>query len=167
MAEKRRWYALYTKPRWEKKVHQLLEQKGIESYCPLNKVKRKWSDRIKLIEEPLFKSYVFVHLTEEERATVRMTSGVMNFVYWLGKPAIIRDREIAQIKRFLNEHQFIELQHLQLKEFDKVRIETGVFMNREATVTKVLKKKVVLTIESLGYQLIALTDTSQLSLIEK
>ncbi|HEV7622062.1 MAG TPA: transcription termination/antitermination NusG family protein, partial [Flavisolibacter sp.] len=49
-----KWYAIYTRPRWEKKVNGLLIQKGIESYCPLNKVRRKWSDRIKLVEEPLF-----------------------------------------------------------------------------------------------------------------
>ncbi len=54
------WYAIYTKPRWEKKVHHLLSEKGLEAYCPLNKVTRKWSDRMKTVEEPLFKSYVFV-----------------------------------------------------------------------------------------------------------
>ena len=61
-----KWYAVYTKPRWEKKVNSLLLQKGIEVYCPLNKVRRKWSDRIKTIEEPLFKSYVFVKIKDEE-----------------------------------------------------------------------------------------------------
>jgi transcription antitermination factor NusG len=60
----KKWFAIYTRPRWEKKVHKLLEEKGIECYCPLNKVHRKWSDRIKIVEEPLFKSYVFVKLTE-------------------------------------------------------------------------------------------------------
>jgi transcription antitermination factor NusG len=55
-----KWYAVYTRPRWEKKVAALLLHKGIESYCPLNKVRRRWSDRTKTIEEPLFKSYVFV-----------------------------------------------------------------------------------------------------------
>jgi transcription antitermination factor NusG len=59
-----KWYAIYTRPRWEKKVNFLLQGKGIESYCPLNKVRRKWSDRIKTIEEPLFKSYVFVKIDE-------------------------------------------------------------------------------------------------------
>ena len=83
-----RWFAIYTRPRWEKKVNHLLLQKGIESYCPLNKVRRKWSDRIKTIEEPLFKSYVFVRIADEERTPVRMTNGVVNFVYWNGKPAL-------------------------------------------------------------------------------
>ena len=82
-----KWYAIYTRPRWEKKVNHLLQGKGIESYCPLNKVRRKWSDRIKTIEEPLFKSYVFVKIDEEARTNVRMTDGVINFVYWNGKPS--------------------------------------------------------------------------------
>jgi transcription antitermination factor NusG len=59
----------------------------VESYCPLNKVRRKWSDRVKIVEQPLFKSYVFVKVSDEERTTVRMTPGTINFVYWGGKPA--------------------------------------------------------------------------------
>ena len=69
----KKWLAVYTRPRWEKKVDQLLKEKGTESYCPLNKVRRKWSDRVKLIEEPLFKSYVFVKIDDLERTQVRMT----------------------------------------------------------------------------------------------
>ena len=97
------WYAIYTKPRWEKKVHALLTEKKIESYCPLNKVRKKWSDRMKTVEEPLFKSYVFARVSEEEQTRVRMTAGVMNFVYWQGKPAIIRAKEIETIRKFLND----------------------------------------------------------------
>jgi transcription antitermination factor NusG len=99
----RKWLAIYTKPRWEKKIDQLLIEKGIESYCPLNKVMRKWSDRMKLVEEPLFKSYVFVHINEQEEQTVRLVHGVLNFVYWLGKPAVIKQVEIDRIKMFLND----------------------------------------------------------------
>ena len=76
-----KWYAVYTRPRWEKKVHQRFSEKGWESYCPLNKVEKQWSDRIKVVEEPLFKSYVFIRLQEEEASAVRMVNGVVNFVY--------------------------------------------------------------------------------------
>jgi transcription antitermination factor NusG len=90
-------------------VNGLLTNKGIESYCPLNKVRRQWSDRIKVVEEPLFKSYVFVRVSEESRTDVRMTDGVINFVYWDGKPALIKDREIQAIKLFLDEHEHVNL----------------------------------------------------------
>src|SRR6185369_1134152 len=98
------WFAVYTKPRWEKKVSVFFTERGIESYCPLNKVHKQWSDRVKLVEEPLFKSYVFVHIPKNGQAAVRLVNGVLNFVYWLGKPAVIKQVEIDRIKRFLNEY---------------------------------------------------------------
>jgi transcription antitermination factor NusG len=105
MHSTKKWYAVYTKPRWEKKVNRMFLERQIESYCPLHRVHRKWSDRIKIVEEPLFKSYVFVCITEAEKTAVRMINGVVNFVYWLGKPAIIKGREIEIIRRFLNEYE--------------------------------------------------------------
>ena len=62
------WYVVYTKPNWEKKVAELLEKKGIEQYCPLNKVQKQWHDRKKTVWEPLFKSYVFVRTDEQSHA---------------------------------------------------------------------------------------------------
>src|ERR1700712_1249639 len=97
------WYAVYTKPRWEKKVYALMTERGITAYCPLNKVRRKWSDRVKTVEEPLFSSYVFVQAEDDGLTNVRMVGGVVNFVYWQGKPAVIPEREILTIKKFLNE----------------------------------------------------------------
>jgi transcription antitermination factor NusG len=76
----RHWYVIYTRPRWEKKVYGLLLEKGVESYCPLNKVQKKWSDRLKWVEEPLFKSYVFVKVNGEEMPKVRLVDGVVNYV---------------------------------------------------------------------------------------
>ena len=97
------WYAVYTKPRWEKKVASLLLENGIEHYCPINKVVKQWSDRKKVVHEPLFKGYVFVKLEEAKKWEVKKISGILNFVYWLGKPAQIRDEEIDTIRKFLNE----------------------------------------------------------------
>src|SRR6476646_1947607 len=111
----RKWLAVYTKPRWEKKIDRLLIETGIESYCPLNKVHRKWSDRMKMVEEPLFKSYVFVHVNPEEEKKVREVNGVLNFVYWLGKPAVIRQKEIERIKRFLNDYNNVTAEPLSIK----------------------------------------------------
>ncbi|WEK36546.1 MAG: UpxY family transcription antiterminator [Candidatus Pseudobacter hemicellulosilyticus] len=149
----RKWYAVYTKPRWEKKVHRLLEEKKVESYCPLNKVHRKWSDRMKVVEEPLFKSYVFVRVSDEEKVAVRMTSGVMNFVYWLGKPAIVKDKEIRDIRLFLQEYEDVEALPTNLEPGQDVKINAGVFMGEEAKVIGIKKKYAIVTIRSLGYQL--------------
>lgn len=163
----KKWFAVYTRPRWEKKVHKLLEEKGIESYCPLNKVHRKWSDRIKLIDEPLFKSYVFVKVNEEEKTPVRMTQGVVNFIYWLGKPAIIKEKEIEVIKKFLNDHQDVEVRSIDIKAGKKVMVESGIFMGKQGTVKKVLNKRVEVVIESIGFVLSAYIDKSKIVLLEK
>jgi len=157
------WYALYTKPRWEKKVHALLTEKKIESYCPLNKVRKKWSDRIKIVEEPLFKSYVFARVNDEEQTKVRLTAGVMNFVYWQGKPAIIRAKEIETIRKFLNEYENVLAEPMQLKENGKVIIRQGLFMDQEAKVLKIEGNRVKVVIESIGYTLIASIDKKNLS----
>ncbi|MFD2527180.1 UpxY family transcription antiterminator [Flavihumibacter stibioxidans] len=150
------WYALYTKPRWEKKVHELMLRRGVESYCPLNKVRRKWSDRYKVIEEPLFKSYLFVHIAENQKTEVRYVDGVVNYVYWLGKPAKLKAEEIARIKRFLGEHTDVKvIQVLEPKPGDKVIITSGAFMENEGTILSADKKWVEVRIDSLGFKLVA------------
>lgn len=158
-----KWLAVYTRPRWEKKVNQLLIEKGVESYCPLNKVRRKWSDRVKIIEEPLFKSYVFIKVNDEGRTTVRMTPGVINFVYWDGKPAVIKEKEINAIKRFLNEYENVEVMPMDLEVQQRVKITTGPLMDQEGSVLAIRHKTARVAIDSLGYILIAYIDRSKLT----
>jgi transcription antitermination factor NusG len=165
MNETRLWYAVYTRPRWEKKVDALLQRQKLPTYCPLNKVKRKWSDRYKIVEMPLFPSYVFVHITEAEKTPVRMVDGVVNFVYWQGKPAIIREEEIDLIKRFLGEYQQVEVQTLVLTEGQRVRILTGAFTDQVASVVKDLHKRAVVKIESLGVALVATIEKTNIKVV--
>ena len=162
MVLKKKWFAIYTRARWEKKVNLLLQEKGVESYCPLNKVKRKWSDRVKIIEEPLFKSYVFVKVSDEEKTTVRMTSGVTNFVYWNKKPAIIKEKEILTIKKFLDEYKDVHVYPIDLKLNDRVRVTSGSLMDHEGQVLGLRHKVVKVAIESLGYILVAYIERSKL-----
>lgn len=159
----RKWLAVYSRPRWEKKVNQLLLGKGFESYCPLNKIRRKWSDRVKVVEEPLFKSYVFVKVSDDDRTTVRMTPGVINFVYWEGKPALIKEKEINAIRRFLNEYENIELRPMDIKVDQRVKITTGPLMDREGQVISMNRKTVKVAIESLGYLLVAHIDRTKVT----
>jgi len=162
----RKWLAVYTRPRWEKKVNRLLEEKGVERYCPLNKVRRKWSDRVKVIEEPLFKSYVFVKVNDEDRTSVRMTPGVINFVYWQGKPAVIKEKEINAIKRFLDEYENVEVHSLDVKVNQRVKITTGPLMDREGQVLEVQHKTAKIAIDSLGYVLVAYIDKTKLTSVK-
>lgn len=148
----KKWHALYSKPRWEKKLDSFLIQKGFESYCPINKVQKQWSDRKKIVEEPLFRSYVFVKINENERLNVLTTPGALQFVYYDKKPAIIKDEEIDLIKNFLLEEETkIEIvDGITFKENTKVKIKRGVFIDAEGTVLKGNKKRVYVKIESLG-----------------
>ena len=144
MEPEKKWYAVYTKPRWEKKIDSVLIRKGIESWCPLQKIERQWSDRKKIIEDPLFKSYVFVRISNEEKTKVLMTDGVLNFVHYLGKPAVIKNDEVDTIKRYLAEKDasiFIISQEGFVEE-TKIRVNHGVFMGNEGTVLRSGKKKV-------------------------
>lgn len=163
MTDDKNWYALYTKPRWEKKVFQLLEKAGWEAYCPLNRVRKKWSDRMKWVEEPLFKSYVFVRVAPDNQTQIRMINGVVNFVYWLGKPAVIKDEEIGIIRKFLNDYDEVQAIPLDLSTDTKVRIRKGALMDKEAKVVKVMNKKVRVVIESIGYSLVAVVDRSNVA----
>lgn len=155
MPENHNWFAVYTKPRWEKKIADLLSNKGIENYCPLTKVQKHWSDRKKIIQEPLIKSYVFVCIKEEEKQEVRNTPGVLNFVYWMGKPAVIKNEDILKIRKFLNEFKNVHTENSNIRLNDKVRILNGVLMMEEGTVIEINRRTVKLMLPGLGVNLVA------------
>ncbi|MRG43867.1 UpxY family transcription antiterminator [Chitinophaga sp. SYP-B3965] len=149
------WYALYTRSRAEKKVAEILTRKQIESYCPLNQVEKRWSDRRKIVAEPLFSSYVFVRIPERMKQVVREVEGVVNFVYWLGKPAVIQDAEIDLIQRFLREHKNVTLEKVPIRQNDLVEITAGPFIHHRGRIIEVSRNKVKAVLSSLGYAMIA------------
>jgi transcription antitermination factor NusG len=167
MAEeiKKTWYAVYTRPRWEKKVAASLLEAGIENYCPINKVTRQWSDRKKVVLEPVFKGYVFVKVEETKKWEVTNVSGILNYVYWLGKPAQIREEEIDMIKKFLNEFNDVQVEAKGFVVNSEVRIKQGVLMNYHGIVVEVLGNRAVVKIDSLDLQLSAHFDKKNLELI--
>ncbi|HVZ55138.1 MAG TPA: UpxY family transcription antiterminator [Chitinophagaceae bacterium] len=150
-----KWFAVYTRPRWEKKVAELLGKRKIEHYCPLNRVQKQWSDRKKVVFEPLFTSYVFVNIADTQQMPVLQTPGIINFVYWLGKPAIIRNEEITTIKQFLNEYTNVRLEKTQVNLNDHVRIINGPLMMRKGNIVEVRNSTVKVMLPSLGHALIA------------
>src|SRR5690242_7263629 len=162
MEIKKNWYAVYTRPRWEKKVAAVLLEKGIENYCPVNKVTRQWSDRKKLVLEPVFKGYVFVRLEEQKKWQVKEVNGILNFVYWLGKPAKIRDEESDTIRMFLNEFDDVQVEAQGLVVNSEARIKQGVLMNYHGLVVEVLGNRAVVKIETLDIQLSAHFDKKNL-----
>ncbi|WPR71659.1 UpxY family transcription antiterminator [Flavobacterium sp. NG2] len=144
------WYVVYTKPKWEKKVAEQLVKLGIECYCPLMVKIRQWSDRKKKVEVPLFNSYVFVRLDEADRNLVFQSVGAVRYLFWLGKPAIVRDEEINTIKKWLAKPDGFDISVLPYQIGDKIKLESGPFLDQEATIKEVNKTYCVLVLESLG-----------------
>lgn len=144
------WYVLYTKPKWEKKVAEKLTQMGIVCYCPLISQIKQWSDRKKKVEVPLFNSYVFVQMADSDRNSVFQIAGVVRYLFWLGKPAIVRDEEIDIIKTSLQSDNIADISVTSIQVGDKIKLESGAFSNQSAIVKEVSKNYYVLVLESLG-----------------
>jgi len=161
----KKWYVVYTRPRWEKKVSDLLGRKKIEHYCPLNRVHKQWADRKKLVMEPLFTSYVFVCIDETEKLPVRLTDGIINFVYWLGKPAEVRNDEIQAIKDFLNDYKDVRLEKTKVNLNDIVRVIGGPLVTQKGQVVSVKNKTVKVILPSLGYMMHAEVETANVEII--
>ncbi len=94
----KRWYAVYTHSRAEKRVNDRLNENAIETFLPLQKTLRQWSDRKKLVEKPLISSYVFVKVTPREFFTVKTTDGVVKFIMIQGKPVVIPEVQITNLR---------------------------------------------------------------------
>lgn len=130
------WFALYTRSRHEKLVSREFAKKGIKFFLPLKKITRKWSDRNKIIEEPLFKSYMFVNIPWKERWSVLNTVGVVSFVVRNpSDPVSIPEKELMTIKNFLE--QDIDVDPFPyLKEGEKVYVRSGPFKGAEGFIVR-------------------------------
>lgn len=143
----------------------MLLENGIENYCPINKVTRQWSDRKKIVMEPVFKGYVFVKVEDEKKWEVKNIPGILNFVYWLGKPAQIRDEEIDVIRKFLNEFNDVQVEAKGFVVNSKVRVRQGVLMNYNGIVVEVIGSRAIVKIDTLDLQLSAHFDKKNLELV--
>jgi transcription antitermination factor NusG len=119
------WYAIYTNPRAEKQVHKRLLESGIESFLPLQKTLRQWSDRKKLIEKPLISSYVFVRIGSRSFPVVFKTPGVVKFITFGGKPVSIPQRQIDNLKLLINSDAEIEVTTESFERGDSVEVVSG------------------------------------------
>ena len=95
------WIAVYTKARHEKTVLSLFEENNIESYLPMVRQKHRWSDRMKWVDTPIFKSYIFARIELKNHLNVLQTRGVHNIVKFQNNIAIIPDLQIANLKKMI------------------------------------------------------------------
>jgi transcriptional antiterminator RfaH len=146
------WYVIYTKSRYEKAVADKLALFGIEVYCPLLKRKKLWSDRWKLVEEPLFRSYCFVRLEDKDRDRIFTVPGVVRYVYHSGKPAVIREKEMDLLKSWLMQYDHNSILAENLNTNDRIRIRSGALIDKEAEVLESKGNYALLLLEDLGLQ---------------
>jgi len=149
------WLAAYTKPRNEKKVYRRLVDAGIETFLPLQKRMKQWSDRKKLVEEPLLRSYIFVRITEKDYFRVLGTPGVVRYVSFEGKAAPIPDRQIDTLKMLIGEQVNIEVLEHDISPGEKVVIELGTMRGFEGELVRIAgENRVVIRIEHVTHSLL-------------
>ena len=145
----KKWFVIYTKANQEIKVTEQLNKIGISCYCPTVTIIKQYSDRKKKILKTLIPSYVFVLIEEGRRNDIFSVFGVVRYMFWLGKPAVVRVKEIELMKKYLNG----EFQSVSLTNFTKGqlhKISEGVFAGKIGRVIEIQKNKIKLQLESLG-----------------
>jgi len=154
----RNWYAVYTVPRREGKVASILTRRGIKSYFPVNKVISTNANNKKTSKEALFSSFVFVYITESEIGLVKNTPGLRNFLYWMGRPAVINKEEIEAVRQITLTYHNIKVEKSTVNIDDTVRIidEPIISFNENSASVRFQTLKIVLP--SLGYTMTAERD---------
>jgi len=144
------WYVLITKPKAEKKSASQLSQMGIEAFCPVRKEVRQWSDRKKKIEIPLLPSMVLVNLEDINRNTVFAIAGVKRYLFWLGKPAVVRYDEIKALKEIQSQN-YKSLNIDRLTVGSKINLKKFGFQQEKGTIKYISGNQCWVVLNSLGY----------------
>jgi transcription antitermination factor NusG len=144
-----KWFVLYTKSNRELKVAEGINALGINAYCPTFMQIKHYSDRKKKVQKPLLPSYVFVQLSEQDRPKVFNIPGVVRYLFWLGKPAVVREEEIELLRNNLK-GVFDDTKISKLVKGKEYTIPSGPLKGLKGTVLGVLKNKLRLELPSLG-----------------
>lgn len=148
------WYAVYTNSRAEKRVSDRLEEIGIETFLPLQKTLRQWSDRKKLVEKPLISSYVFVRIIPKEYFTVRKIDGIVKFIMIEGKPVPIPESQITNLRILCGSDAEVEISADVYEKGDQVEVTVGSLAGLRGELIRVGRKhKVVIRIIQPGMNL--------------
>ena len=160
-----RWYAAYTKSRSEKIALKRLTDNGFEAYLPIRRKRHQWSDRLKWVEEPLIRSYIFLHVNESEYYNAINTPGLVCYVTFEGKAAPIPDRQIDILKVLLHEGAEMEVSNERFAPGEKIIVISGTLVGMQGEMVEYRgKKKVLVRLGSTGTNILV---TVSLDLIEK
>ncbi len=150
-----KWYAVYTNPRAEKLVLNRLVEEGIETFLPLQKTIRIWSDRKKIVEKPLLSSYVFVRVIPHDFPKVYKTTGVVKFITFEGQPSSIPPKQIDNLRLLINSDADIEVTSEKFEKGDNVEVVNGSMCGLTGELIKMGgKKRVIVRIDRLDQNII-------------
>lgn len=162
MTRKKKWYALYTKPKCEKKVIDALNRKSFECFCPHTLSAINLFDRQKLMQQPLFSSYVFVHAEDPQSIPLKGLYGVINFVYWMGEPALFADEEIETLREFVDLYPQVKAKKVDVNQDNKLRVTTVPRRYNDGDVIMIRHESVSVYLPSFGYEVTADFSNSNL-----
>lgn len=140
---KKSWYAVYVKSRTEKKVAIEFMHEQIDYYLPLTKRLKQWSDRKKMVEEPLFRSYVFVHIEQKEYYRVLQIQGVVKYISFEGIAVPIPEPQINAIKYYLEDANPENIDNIKWEKGKKVEVITGSMIGLSGELLEVHGKNMV------------------------
>ncbi|MFY9311376.1 MAG: UpxY family transcription antiterminator [Bacteroidia bacterium] len=149
------WYAIYTKPRTEKKVYERMLLKGYNAYLPLVTSIREWSDRKKKVVTPLISGYVFVNINKDNLFETMNIQGTLGVLRYLGKPAIVREEEIENLKILLNDTEnFCELKNVSFEKGEQIEVVNGLFKGLKGYSVNIQgKHRIIVEVEAIGSRL--------------
>ena len=143
------WNVIYTKSRSEKKVEERLKNIGIEAYCPVRTEVKFWSDRKKSILVPVLPSMVLVKIEKNKRNQVFDIPGVVRYMFWLKKHAVVRDSEVDSLKLLLKSNNIIEQSVENYNVGDEIKISS--LENQLGIIKKISKNQIWVVLKQLGY----------------
>jgi len=143
------WNVIYTKSRSEKKVEERLLNIGIEAYCPVRTEVKFWSDRKKSILVPVLPSMVLVKIEKNKRNQVFDIPGVVRYMFWLKKHAVVRDSEVDSLKLLLESNNIIEQNVASYNVGDEIKISS--FEDQLGIIKKISNNQIWVVLKQLGY----------------
>lgn len=159
-----KWYVVYTKPNSEKKVSEILTRRKIENYSPVSDAAKTCRDSKKVTSFPLFDSYVFVKTTEQHHQDIKKINDVLNFLYWMGKPVVVKSVEIKAVKLFLNEYTDVTVEKTAIRP-DNADVANYTSTEQQVPMITIRNKKASVYLSSLGYVMTAEVDTPNVRII--
>ena len=143
------WHVIYTKSRAEKKVEEKLNNYGIKAYCPVKEEIKQWSDRKKKILVPVLPSMILVNIDEQERNKVFDIPGVVRYMFWLGKHAVVKQKEVDSLKNLLTQNNIVSHDTIPLKVGENINVPG--FENQSGIIKKISNNLIWVVLKNIGY----------------